>query len=137
MIAHYTTDVSSEKSAEEARRLLRAWGANNIMEIIDQHREIVGLRFVIDNVAYQLDTRADIMLTKMKSDRSVPSRYCNKAQAARVAWRILLNWLKYQIEAVKSGMFEREEVLMPYSLVGTGQTRWQVYRQQELLEEKV
>ena len=50
----------------------------------------------------------------------------HQAQAERVAWRILKDWVRAQMAIIEVGMVTLDEVFMPYMMMGNGQTLYQV-----------
>lgn len=127
-VLNYTTEVASEKSAQQIRVLLRKWKAEEVSESYDQEGGISGMGFVMGGINYRLVCDYAGVYQRLRSDPDVPRRYCNQDQARRVAWRMLLGWIKYQIEVVESGLFAKEAILMPHRLTSTGETAWEVYR---------
>lgn len=127
-VLNYTTEVAAEKSAQQIRIFLRKWKAEEVSESYDTHGNISGMGFVMSGIPYRLLCDYQGVYQRMRADADVPRRYTNEEQARRVAWRMLLGWIKYQIEVVESGLFRKEAVLMPYRLTSSGETAWEVYK---------
>lgn len=131
-VLNYTTTVEPERTANEIRVLLRKWGAEEVSEAYDGQQRMTGMGFVIAGVPYRIPCEYEGIYKRLQDDWDVPRKFKQQVQARRVAWRMLLGWLKYQIEVSESGLFAREAILMPYRVVSTGQTAWEVYQQQFL-----
>jgi hypothetical protein len=61
----------------------------------------------------------------LREQRGVPRRLATREQAARVAWRILLDWIEAQLAIVEAGMATVDEVMLPYMADGQGGTLYQ------------
>lgn len=127
-VLNYTTEVAVAKSAQQIRNFLRVWKAQEVSESYDGKGNISGMGFIMDGIPYRLTCDHAGVLKRLWADPDVPRRFCNDDQARRVAWRILLGWVKYQIELVESGVFAKEEILMPHRLTSSGETAWEVYK---------
>lgn len=134
-VAHYTTEVEVEKTAEDIRKLLRKWKAQEIGETYDKEGRLTGVKFLMNGMWYRFDARHDKILVNIQRDPNVPGKYCNERQARRIAWRILWGWLKYQMEIAETGLMDNEQILMPYRLGKAGATMWEVYRNQNFMLE--
>jgi hypothetical protein len=55
------------------------------------------------------------------------------AQAERVAWRIIKDWVETQMAILESQMVQMEEIFLPYMVNRQGQTFFEAY-QKKLLE---
>src|SRR6266446_8814999 len=83
--------------------------------------------------------KAAAILTEFEGDRRIPPRIRTKEQAARVAWRIVKDWLEAQLAMIEAGLVDLEQVFLPYAQNQSGQTVYDVMRSQRfsnlLLEE--
>lgn len=139
MIASYTTNVGEEQTVGEIRKLLRKWAATSIGEEYDPTSGVlIGISFTIGGFAYKMSCDYKGVFAALQKDLEVERKYKTMPQARRVAWRNMLGWLKFTMSLVEAGLFSREQVLMPYHLVTSGQTMWEMYekRNQAQLEVK-
>lgn len=58
----------------------------------------------------------------MKNDNKVPRSLKTREQAARVAWRILKDWIFAQIAIVQAEQADMAEVFLPYAQNDLGET---------------
>jgi hypothetical protein len=61
----------------------------------------------------------------MERDRNVPRSKCTEAQAKRVAWRIVKDWVAAQMAIVDAQLADVAEVFLPYAITRTGLTVYQ------------
>ncbi len=54
--------------------------------------------------------------------QNVQLRYQSREHAARVAWRIVNDWLEAQLAIIESGMVTLDEVMLPYMLLENRRT---------------
>jgi len=55
----------------------------------------------------------------------IPPRYVTTAQAERVAWRIIREWLRGQLSLIEADIVDISEIMLPYLLQRDGQTLYQ------------
>ena len=60
---------------------------------------------------------------------------CDKAQAARVAWRIVKDWVEAQMAILESEMVDMDEIFLPYMLNSSGDTVYELYSHNQLMLE--
>jgi hypothetical protein len=124
-ILYYTTEVEVSKSVDAIQKLLSLKWAKSI-SIDYSEGEPVALCFKIGAmgkaVSFRLPYNWDGVEKSRTLDRKVPPRYKNRAQAKRVAWRIVKDWIEAQIAIIESGQALIQEVFLPYAITDTGQT---------------
>lgn len=135
-ILNYTTTISPAKTFGEVSELLARAGAGRVAaEYADG--EPVGVTFTMTTEygvrEFELPVRADGVLAVLTRQRQKNSRVqATHEQAARVAWRIALDWLEAQVALIESGLSTADEVLLPYMLGNDGRTVYSVFRRQQL-----
>jgi hypothetical protein len=55
-------------------------------------------------------------------DKKVPRSKCNEAQAQKVAWRIVKDWVEAQMAIVEAQLADMAEVFLPYAITKSGTT---------------
>lgn len=156
-LLNYTTKVEAEYSQQEIRSMLRHAGASNITESIDREtKKTTGFSFHITTPGgegvFQLPARIAEAYAVMERQGTLPykpkyrassvaraaeakrAEGLNKAQAERVAWRILRDWLEAQLALTLVGMVQLEEIFLPYLLVEEGKTVYQMGREEGLFK---
>ena len=137
-IANYTTEVPAMRSVGEIQGILVAHGARAIR--IDYDEEVpVALAFVIKTPQGELPFRlpanvkqVEKILLNMRarppetwhSDyKKVMDRI--KKQSARVAWRIIKDWIRAQMAILETEMVTIQQVFLPYMVVRDDKTLYE------------
>lgn len=138
-ILNYTTKIEAETSITEIQKCLASHGAKSIKSDYDDSGHIVALSFLIalngQEIAFRLpsDWRPVLDILKGESDkfvrqrngdrkRAVPIAFVTQAQALRVSWRILKDWVEAQMALVEVKMASTAQVFMPYAITRDGGT---------------
>jgi len=78
---------------------------------------------------FRLPANTQGVFKALKCDERVPKRLKTKEQAARVAWRVLKDWVEAQLAIVEAEMAELTEVFLPYAQNRDGKTLYQTIEQ--------
>jgi hypothetical protein len=124
-ILNYTTTIECEKSISEIQKCLVRHGAHKI--VTDYSGGLpVTVTFCLninDNtIGFALPANYLGVLKAMEKDRSVPRSKCTEAQARRVAWRIVKNWVEAQMAIVEAQLADMAEIFLPYAITKRGNT---------------
>jgi hypothetical protein len=118
-IANYTTTVTALKSIGEIQGMLVAHGAKHIL-MDYEGEDPVGLAFIVNtpygDTPFRLPANIDrvwMVLNKQRVRKQV-----SKELAARVAWRILKDWVRAQMAILETEMVTIDQVFLPYMQVG-------------------
>lgn len=132
-ILNYTTSIDPHKTVGEIQKLLASKGARGILLEYNEHGDPSAVAFQIEvhsqQLRYRLPCRADRVfdiLGKQWQAGKVERRYTTMQHANRVAWRIIKDWIEAQLAIVEAGMVDMAEVFMPYQLMASGQTMYEV-----------
>lgn len=117
-IANYTTSVKAEKTIGEIQGMLGQAGAAQVLFEYDGpivsaisfrllHRDVM--------VSFRLPANIDAIYVVLQRDDGIPRRFKTTEQAARVAWRIIKDWLRAQLAIVEAEQAEMIEVFLPYA----------------------
>lgn len=138
-LLNYTTEIDAAKTAGQVQTLLAKAGASGVaMQFEDGHPVAIaftamtpfGLR------EFTLPIHADKVQAVLRRQR-VQARYQTPEHAARVAWRIVKDWVEAQLAIIQTEMVTIDQVMLPYMRNGDdGRTVFEQYqeRQQRLLE---
>jgi hypothetical protein len=129
-LLNYTTSISGEKTVSEIQAKLAQAGARQVLHEYDPLGNVSALSFRIQTqfgeIAFQLPANisaVEATLKKQARSGKIPRRFENDpAQAARVAWRILKDWVEAQLALIETGMVTVEQVFLPYAQNAIGQT---------------
>lgn len=120
----YTTTVPASTSVDEITVMLRAHGARSITT--DYERAVpVAVEFLLETPHgphwFRLPARVDRVLAvlmrqhkagQLRAHTGMPTR----AQAERVAWRIIRDWVAAQLALIETNLVDATEILLPYLL---------------------
>jgi hypothetical protein len=139
-ILNYTTSIDPDKSVAELQKVLAAFGCSRLM-VEYKDRVPAGLQFAFETKFGQryfrmpanVDGVLTVLVRQAKSKRNkMPMRYATREQAARVAWRILLTWVRAQLAIVESEVVTMDEVFLPYMLTAQDRTFYEVIAEKNL-----
>lgn len=139
-LKNYTTEVPALKSIGEIQGKLVAAGATDISMRYGSDKQPVAMSFVIKTahgtLPFRLPANIPAVEKILAGMRARPPETWHHdyekvmdrihAQAARVAWRILRDWVDAQLAIIETEMVQLEEVFLPYMLVKEETTLFQV-----------
>lgn len=136
---NYTTTVDADKTAIECLAILTKHGASKVAISFSDDRQPDGLDFIIATPfgprAYALPVNIPgtekALLRAWRAGR-IDRRFTEPAQARRVAWRVLKDWLEAQMALIDAGMVELPQVMLPWLLVDEGHTLYAAWQASEL-----
>ena len=141
-ILNYTTEIAPERTIGEITSMLVRKGARSIQTEFRADGSIEAVVFVMLvgglPVRFALPNNAAGVLRVMLKEKPYnPSYhgYGNKekyeakfaAQAERVSWRILKDWIEAQLALIESGQAEIGQVFMPYAMASDGRTMYELF----------
>ena len=131
-LLNYTTTVSENKTASEIEKILAAHKAKAILKEYDDNGFVVALAFKVagpnNDIPIRLPIDVEATLTVMKrawNSGKMPYRFANEAQARRVAWRIVKDWVEAQMAILETEMVRMEQIFLPYIVTEDGRTVYQ------------
>lgn len=138
-LLNYTTSIEPTKTMAEIQRCLVAHGARGVITMFDGQGQAESLTFAVPTPfgdrSFRLPANVGAVektLTIQFRKGKVPRRFACREQAARVAWRIVKDWVEAQMAIIESGMVSMDEVFLPYMLGPRDQTVYQVMRERHL-----
>lgn len=128
-LLNYTTTISETKTIGEAQSLLAKAGATAILSEYDAAGNIASLSFKMrlndGEAGFRLPVEPEKVLLVLKSQRNVAPKYRSIAQARRIAWRIIKDWLEAQLAIIETQMVRPEQVFLPYAITSDGRTLYE------------
>lgn len=126
-IANYTTQVPALKSINEIQKILVAHGAKHILMDYDAN-EPIGLAFIIKTQHGDIPFRLPANINRVKAvlDRQRVRSEVSNQFAARVAWRILKDWVRAQMAILETEMVTVDQVFLPYMQAKGNKTLYEV-----------
>lgn len=122
-ILNYTTSISSEKTAMEIQqRLVRAKATAVLSEYEDAVLSHISFKVQTKHgeMAFRLPANIDGVWSALKRDGKVAKSLKTREQAARVAWRIVKDWVEAQIAIIEAEMATLPQVFLPYMQTDKG-----------------
>jgi len=127
-ILNYTTTIDSEKTCREIQKMLSKAGANAVMTEYDKDQVLSSIAFRLDlpggPISFRLPARIDNIYVILQREADRP-KYRTREQAARVAWRIIKDWIQAQLALVEAEQVDMVEVFLPYAQTAEGGTIYQ------------
>lgn len=139
-IKNYTTKIQVEKTLGAINGKLMHAGAGSITTLFDPARRVpIGIEFSISTKHGERDFRLPArieavhrVLNEQYEEGYIERRFASREQAARVGWRILLDWLDAQLAILETEMVEVEELLLPWMVLDGERTAYQVLEERRL-----
>lgn len=130
-LLNYTTSISAEKTVNEVQKALAKAGARSILSDYNDSGEITALSFMMQinetAVSFRLPADWQPVLYILSHDPKVPRNLRTEAQANRVAWRIIKDWVEAQLAIIETRMVKPEQAFLPYMLNARGETVYQAF----------
>lgn len=125
-ILNYTTTISTEKTTAEIQKKLAKAKAQAVLTEYDEDSIVCAISFrIMTNhgiISFRLPANVQGVFKAIKSDNDIPKRLKTKEQAARVAWRIIKDWIEAQLAIVNAEIADITEVFLPYAQGHDGKT---------------
>lgn len=125
-ILNYTTQVPVTNTVNDIQKALIKAGARAVLCEYDDHQEISAISFRVNDhhghIHFRLPANVNGVEAALRKDR----QFKNKAHTARVAWRILKDWIEAQMALIEANMAELPQVFLPYAQTKTGETIYEV-----------
>lgn len=131
-ILNYTTKIAASKTVAEIQSMLCKAKASAVLTEYDPEGVLSAISFRITKthglMSFRLPANVDSVYKVVVKDRGIPQRLRTREQAARVAWRIVKDWLEAQLAFIESQQAEFEQVFLPYAQDSSGQTVFEIYQ---------
>ena len=131
-LLNYTTQIEAMKTVGEIQGILAGHGAKSIKTDYSDDGQVEALSFLILTPQGEVGIRLPIdpeavlnVLTRQNRLGRVPRRYLTHAQAVRVAWRIVKDWVQAQMAIIETEMVRIEQVFLPYVITEGGRTLYE------------
>ena len=147
-LKNYTTQVPAMKSIGQIQGNLVAHGARAIMINYGPDKEPESMSFIVvspqGEIPFRLPAKVAAVTTLLSSmgdpnyrkyDQVYQRQRAEKIQkqSARVAWRIIKDWIDAQLAIIETEMVTLEQVFLPYMQVKDGQTLYEAMVERRFL----
>lgn len=127
-IKNYTTKVPAVQTVGEIQGLLAAHGARKVMMDYGEDGDVTAVTFALDCNGilrgFRLEANSQGVMRVMQKERVA----CNPAQAEKIAWRNVKDWIAAQVALVETEQATMDELFFP-KLVGSGErTLYQAFQ---------
>lgn len=127
-IKNYTTGINYMKSIGEIQGCLVIRHAKAIMINFAEDGTPESLSFMIETsgrvMGFRLPSNIDGVLKAMQK-QGLAARFTTKDHAARVAWRIVKDWVLAQMAILEAEMVSIDEIFLPYLLTDGDKTLYE------------
>lgn len=140
---NYTTAIPVAQTVTECQSILAAAGAASVAVHFEDGQPS-GLSFQLATPhgrrSFTLPVNADgvqaVLARMLRTNpphvsRSALDKLGSREHAARVAWRVVKDWLEANLALIAAEMATIDEVMLPYLHVGDDKTLWQAYQERE------
>jgi hypothetical protein len=136
-LLNYTTSISVEKTASQIMEILARHGATAVLLEYDRPGEVGAISFKVKTsgggeCGFRLPTNWRATQVALYSNPKT-RRLATEAQARRVAWRIVKDWVEAQMALLETGMVKMEQIFLPYMVANDGRTFYEVLAAQRFL----
>jgi len=132
-LKNYTTIIPAERSIAEIEQLLLQFGAVSFFKQIDREtKQFSGMVFVLRIEESQVPYRLQANVKKVqeyiykeyrsKTSRPKKSKEDFAADAYKIAWRLMKDWVHSQLSIIATEMVKTEEVFLPYMMIDNKST---------------
>lgn len=139
-ILNYTTEVPAAQTVAQVIGLLASKGAQSITQDFFEDGRVKAISFLLRvgaiPVRFLLPANTEGVAGVLEAENPYSSRrnvardaYRMKlrAQAERIAWRILKDWVEAQMALIESGQAEAAQIFMPYAQQADGSTMYDLW----------
>lgn len=131
-LKNYTTSIDVFKTVGEIQKSLVKHGARKIIQDYDDNGCVKALFFTIKTPNGEQGVRLPVSTDKALLVLKKQGVKCDKAQAERVAWRNIKDWVEAQMALLETEMVSLDEIFLPYMTNAQGQTLYQLFVNQQL-----
>lgn len=132
-IKNYTTKVPAVQTVGEIQGILAAHGARKVMMDYAENGTVTAVTFALDCCGslngFRLEARPDGVKAVMEKERVK----CDDAQAERIAWRNLKDWIAAQVALVETAQATMDELFLPKLVDRNEKTLYEVFRTGQLM----
>lgn len=115
-IKNYTTKVPAVQTVGEIQGMLAAHGARKVMMDYSDRGKVEAVTFGLmlngTMAGFKIDAKPVGVMAVMQKD----GIKCDAAQAERIAWRNVKDWIAAQLALVETEQATMEQVFLPYLL---------------------
>jgi len=132
-LLNYSTKIETTQTVGEIQAMLAKHGARQMLIGYAEDGSVENLAFQIQTqygmMGFRLPVDPESVLKVLLREHSLGKLSHggkpDHAQAVRVAWRILKNWVEAQMAILETEMVKMEQIFLPYMMVGEKRTLYE------------
>lgn len=137
-IKNYTTKKEAGETVSEIQKKLSMAGALRTAIEWDGFGIPASIHFLLEAgdtgpIPFRITAQPEPILALLQSDKSVDRRYKTKEQAARIAWRLILNYVEIIIAFAEMEQAPLPKLFFGFALVREGVDTFSDYTSSNLL----
>lgn len=124
-LINYTSKISTDKTYVEITKILSEMGVKAIMAEYDDEQVMDAIAFRVNGkfglVMYRLPANIDKIYKEIQNRpryQKLTNANRTREQAARIAWRIIKDWIEAQMSLIYADQVDLEQVFLPYMQTG-------------------
>ena len=133
-ILNYTTEVPSEKSVRQIQEILVRHKASHILTEFDDNGVLVAISFRVKTayglLTFRLPGNVEKIFAVMVR-QNIRQGLRTREQAARVAWRVVKDWLEAQMAIIEAEMIDLEQIFLPFAQDAAGTTVYERMKERQ------
>ncbi len=123
-IKNFYTDVPAHRTVSQIMDILVRHGASEIMTAYSGDRQTIGLQWRITTnsgpLTFNMPVRAEAVFQLLTREGLLKTNAVRRdAQAQRVAWRNVKDWVDAQMALLEAEQVRREEIFLPFMTLGS------------------
>lgn len=126
-LKNYTTKIPATQTVGEIQGILASHGARKVMMDYGNDGKVEAVTFALDTAGgirgFTLRASPEGALNALRKQRIT----ADEAQAERVAWRNVKDWIDAQIALIEAEQATMEELFLPQMLGQGGETLYELY----------
>ncbi len=132
-LLNYTTSIQTAKTVSEIQEMLARAKARAVLTEYDPEGLVSAISFRMktqqgDVLSFRLPARIDNVQKVLLRDAKVPRPLKTREQAAKVAWRIVKDWLAAQLAFIESEQADFEQLFLHCVQDQAGRTVYETYQ---------
>jgi hypothetical protein len=117
-LKNYSTEVPASRSIENIEKLLVGFGSTNIMKEYGPTGSVAAISFIVEmdgmKLPFRLPAKVKECYTWLRKQRPKSSDKILLAQAERVVWKQIHEWVHMQLSMIELNQAEKLEMFFPF-----------------------
>ncbi|MBA7622918.1 hypothetical protein ES703_30305 [subsurface metagenome] len=132
-LLNYSTKIEATITVSEIQAILAKHGARQMLIGYAEDGSVENMAFQIETIhgviAFKLPIKPEavlkILLRQYSLGQLSHSGKPDHAQAVRVGWRIIKDWVEGQMAILETEMVNLEQIFLPYMIIGKNRTLYE------------